>query len=145
MSKSVFLAGCQIQVSRIDRTSPPIQGEEVGAVLKSVKEATGHRTSVQHRARQEGTIQKSLREASSRFQINTISHTIKVTDEQAKIIVGIQGKRIMSLKKKCQVKIDIPRRSLDNKCIGTKTLIIRGSPEAVDIAKVEVNKILVDG
>ena len=138
LNKSVFLGGYQIQVSRIDRPSPPIQGEEVGTVLKSVKKATGHITSVQPQDGQEAAVQKPVGEASPPFQINNSSHTIKVTDKQAKIIVGIQGKR-MSLEKKCRVKIEIPRKGLYNKCIGTKTLIIWGSAEAVNIAKVEAN------
>ena len=144
-SNAVFLAGCQVQVNGMDRTFPQAQGGERPTVQKPGRESTRHKLPPQGQAEEEGSVQKPVRKASTGLDMKIVSGRgslmMKVTDEQAKIVVGAGGKRIMPLEKKCGVKIDVSRE----KSKGTKTVTISGPPEAVEMARVEVNKILTSG
>ena len=140
-SKSVSLARYQVQVNRMHKTVLPTQGGEGAIVRKQLREVTRHNIAPQGQAEEEGSAQKPVCEAISGLGMKIVSGRaslmMKVTDQQAKIVVGIGGKRIMPLEKKLGVKIDIPR----DKSKGTKNVIISGPLEAVEIARVEVNKI----
>ena len=69
------------------------------------------------------------------------SLVMKVTNKQAGSIVGVRGKRIRNLEKKCGAKIDIPQE----KSKGKRTVTIYGPLEAVEMAQVEVINILRSG
>ena len=117
-SQLISLAGGQVQVSRMDKSFPQMQGGEVG------------------------TVQKAVREARTGLEMNIVggkaSVVIKVTNKQAGIIVGSGGNRIKNLEKKCGAKINIPKE----KSNGMRTVTIYGPQEAVEMAQVEVNNIL---
>ena len=143
-SKSISLAGCQLQVSTMDRTSQ-IQVEEVEAVKKAIGEAPGHRMSPKGQGCEGRNVQKPLREASSGFELKVVggkaSLVMKVTNMQAGNIMGTRGRRIRSLEKKFGAKIDIPQE----KSKGTRTVTIYGPLDAVEMAQVEVSNILRNG